>query len=241
MTNLFNWVEIPVTDMARAIAFYERLLDLSLEPVFMGRTVYAVFPSMEFGVHGALVKEEGRAPSSAGPLVYLDANGKMDILERRLPAVGGQVVLGRTVLSEDVGEIIHFVDTEGNRIGLHAPIRRRNSGPVTDEIMRTLLGARKPGFAFAFKRGPRFDDPGLANLQWEHARNMFTLMRDEHVTHLSALPDGQSIIGFGLIEARNRQEAEALLELDPGVAAGRLTYEVMSATSFDGERTRPKL
>ncbi len=30
MKNLINWFEIPVTDMARAIAFYEQVMQISL-------------------------------------------------------------------------------------------------------------------------------------------------------------------------------------------------------------------
>lgn len=39
MKNLINWFEIPVTDMARAIAFYEQVMQISLRrKPWMGRT-----------------------------------------------------------------------------------------------------------------------------------------------------------------------------------------------------------
>ena len=241
MADLFNWVEIPVTDMARAKKFYESLLSVEMQPFAINGTNYAVFPSTDFSGHGALVEGVGYAPSTDGPLVYLDATGKLDELARQVPMLGGDVVLPCTYISEEGGEIVHFRDTEGNRLGLHSPVTRPSTGAVTDQTMHRLLESRKPSFAFVVTRGPRFEDPELASLQWEHARNMFALMRDGKLIHVSALADGASILGFGVMEADSREEVAAILAADPGVAAGRLAFEVTTAVSFDGEKTRHRL
>lgn len=241
MGNLFNWVEIPVADMARAKAFYEALLATELPTFPLGGLTYALFPAVDFGGHGALVMGEGHRPSASGPLVYLDAEGRLDALAARLKILGAKVVLERTVLSRESGELLHFIDSEGNRIGLHSPVRPLASEPVPDSVMHGLLSQQQPGFAFILTRGPRYDDPALAGLQWEHARNMFTLMRDGRLAHVSVLTNGAPILGFGLMVAETREEVEAVLAADPGVAGGRLAFEVMSAVSFDGERTRRKL
>ncbi|MCO6187933.1 VOC family protein [Rhizobium sp. L1K21] len=184
---------------------------------------------------------DGYSPSSDGPLVYLDATGKLDRLSAELQALGGEIILPRTYVSEEGGEIVLFRDTEGNRLGLHSPLQRPVTGPVSDQTMQGLLAGQKPGFAFVLTRGPRFEDPELANLQWEHARNMFNLMREGKLTHVSALPGGASILGFGLMLADSREEVAEILAEDPGVAAGRLAFEVMTAVSFDADKTRHKL
>lgn len=47
MKNLINWFEIPVTDMARAIAFYEQVMQISLRRETMDGVDLAVFPYAE--------------------------------------------------------------------------------------------------------------------------------------------------------------------------------------------------
>ena len=41
------------------------------------------------------------------------------VLER-VKANGGKVVLDKTLLDDDIGYIGIFIDTEGNRVGVHA-------------------------------------------------------------------------------------------------------------------------
>ena len=51
--HAINWFEIPVTDMDRAVAFYEAMLGVTMERMTVGTPV-AVFPHDEGGVGGAL-------------------------------------------------------------------------------------------------------------------------------------------------------------------------------------------
>jgi hypothetical protein len=162
---------------------------------------------------------------------------------------GAQILMPRTYLSEEAGEAAILLDTEGNRIGLQSPVdgaRDRPSdmaptGPVADAAMQAVLGSTAPRVAFVLKRGPAYDDPATAQSQWEHARNMFTLMRDGRLAHVSALVNGSDVLGFGLMVAGSPEEAEALLREDPGVRSGRLVAQVVMALSFDAERDRPRL
>ncbi len=241
MTDLFTWIEIPASNMARAKAFYEGLFGSELVQFPFGTLTYAMFPSDNFGVHGALVSGEGYTPSADGPLVYLNGAGRLDVLEQRIAPLGGQVLMPKTFLSDEAGEVVIFLDSEGNRLGLQAPTIRQSSGPVADVVMKSLLDGATPNHAFLITRGQGYDDPATLPLQWEHARNMFTLMRDGRLSHVSALVDGSDVLGFGLLAVASRAEAEAILAKDPGIAGGRLGYQMLTAVSFDGERTRPKL
>lgn len=38
----------------------------------------------------------------------------------KVPAAGGKVVTPKTALPEGMGYFAHFVDSEGNRVGLHS-------------------------------------------------------------------------------------------------------------------------
>ena len=69
---------------------------------------------------GAIVKSEMHQPSQSGPLIYLNANPKMDDVLKRIEREGGQIIMGKTQIDPETGYMAFFIDTEGNRIGLHS-------------------------------------------------------------------------------------------------------------------------
>ena len=87
MKHLSNWVEIPVTDMARATAFYEKVLQEMLQPMELGPVQYALFPAEDRFNCGALAQGEGYEPGPGGVTVYLDGGEDLDI--RPLPSEEG--------------------------------------------------------------------------------------------------------------------------------------------------------
>ncbi|HXO42063.1 MAG TPA: VOC family protein [Thermoanaerobaculia bacterium] len=119
MSNALNWFEIPVTDLARANRFYGALLRSELREEIFNDVTMALLPYQQGGVGGALVRNDQLAPSAQGTVVYLDAGDDLDGALERVNAAGGQVVMGRTHISDAIGSIAFFVDTEGNRVGLH--------------------------------------------------------------------------------------------------------------------------
>ena len=121
MNSALNWFEIPVTDLARAKRFYANLLQTELRDETVGGMSMAIFPYEQGGVGGALIAGRQFAPSPDGAVVYLNAGDDLDGAIGRVEAGGGKVVLGKTLLSEQIGSIAWFVDTEGNRVALHSP------------------------------------------------------------------------------------------------------------------------
>ncbi|MBW8849320.1 MAG: VOC family protein [Xanthomonadales bacterium] len=121
--NALNWFEIPVADLDRAQRFYEALLDAPLKREAMGPdTTLAVFPyERGAGIGGCLFAgTHAPAPSDDGTVVYLDASPALDTVLSRVEAAGGLIVLPRTELPEGMGAFAQIVDSEGNRVGLHA-------------------------------------------------------------------------------------------------------------------------
>ena len=53
-------------------------------------------------------------------MIYLDAGASIDAVIQRIAPAGGKVYVPKTQLPDDIGYMAHFVDTEGNLIGLHA-------------------------------------------------------------------------------------------------------------------------
>ena len=117
-----SWFEIPVRDLERAQAFYERLLAKALRRETMGPQTLAVIPyDPGQGVGGALITGVHIPdPSPNGTLVYLNAEPSLDAAVQRAVAAGGRVATPRVELPEGMGCFAHVIESEGNRVGLHA-------------------------------------------------------------------------------------------------------------------------
>ena len=121
MNKTISWFEIPATDLNRASAFYEQILATTLNRGDMGPQSLAVFPyDRDHATGGTLITGPGFKPSAEGAVVYLNANPSLDAVLARVSKAGGKVVLPRTELPPGMGAYAHFVDTDGNRVGLHA-------------------------------------------------------------------------------------------------------------------------
>lgn len=122
--NVANWFEIPVLDTDRAKKFYETLFEIEMTSRNMNGMEMIFFPmdpQMKSGkVSGALVKGEHMVPSKAGVLVYLNANPSIQVIEDRIEPAGGKIVQPKMLIDEKIGYLTFFIDTEGNRLALHA-------------------------------------------------------------------------------------------------------------------------
>lgn len=125
-TNALNWFEIPVNDMKRAKKFYEDILEISMQEHEMNNINMAFFPfdpEMQSGkVSGALTYSANGdiKPGSDGPVIYLNANPEIQKVVDRIEKAGGKVIMPKTQINKDVGYMAFFMDTEGNRLALHA-------------------------------------------------------------------------------------------------------------------------
>lgn len=123
--NAVGWFEIPVSDMDRAVQFYETVFEVKLSRMPMGPLEMAMFPDGDetMGAGGSLVKhEEFYKPSSSdGVLIYFTAqSGDLANELGRVEAAGGKVMVEKRQIAPDVGYMGLFTDTEGNRIALHS-------------------------------------------------------------------------------------------------------------------------
>jgi predicted enzyme related to lactoylglutathione lyase len=122
--NMVGWFEVPVTDMERAVKFYEAVFAITLSRHTMGRLDMAWFPwdDKAPGARGSLVSHpEYYKPSTDGILIYFSSiTGDLaDELARVEPA-GGKVLMPKRQIAPDIGHMALFVDTEGNRVALHS-------------------------------------------------------------------------------------------------------------------------
>jgi len=114
------WFEIPSSNLDRAIAFYANILDEPIKREMFGPDPIAVFPYERPAISGCLVESIDGQPTRDGVLVYLNCDGKLDEVLARVPAAGGAIAEPKTALPPGMGFGAKIVDSEGNRVGLHA-------------------------------------------------------------------------------------------------------------------------
>lgn len=119
--NPIAYVEMPVTDMDRAIAFYADVLGFDFERQTIDCYDMALFPAAEGapGASGALVKGDVYVPGKNGPIVYFRV-ADIDAVLKRARARGAKILYDK----KDVGAfgyVAEVEDSEGNRIALSAP------------------------------------------------------------------------------------------------------------------------
>ncbi|HSZ25117.1 MAG TPA: hypothetical protein VK766_05340 [Cytophagaceae bacterium] len=121
-TNALNWFEIPVSDISRATQFYETIFDNQMMPMDMMGMKMAMFPAdgMNGKVGGSLVQSPMHHPSEKGSIVYLNANPDLQLVLDRIEKSDHKILVPKTLINAETGYLAHFIDSEGNVIGLHS-------------------------------------------------------------------------------------------------------------------------
>lgn len=121
-TNAINWFEIPAIDIDRAQKFYEALFEIEMEKVPVPGLKMVAFPADPGNgkVSGSLMQHEQYKPSVDGVAIYLNANPDIQTVIDRIEPAGGKIVIPKTQISPEIGYMAFFIDTEGNRLALHA-------------------------------------------------------------------------------------------------------------------------
>ena len=120
--NAINWFELQASDLNRARAFYEAILDTNLWEVGgNGTHKMLMFPCDERagGVSGAICSFSTCQPGEGGTMVYLNVDGELDAVLARVVPAGGRICMDRTAIPPH-GFIGVIVDSEGNNVGLHS-------------------------------------------------------------------------------------------------------------------------
>ena len=112
------FISYPVTDLDRAVKFYQKVL--GKEPLFH-REDWAEF---ELGGQRLALQKTSSAPSPAGATVYFLAQpieGFVFRLKEQDTALVGNIEI------HSYGKLAHFQDPDGNILGLYEPADDRNN------------------------------------------------------------------------------------------------------------------
>lgn len=119
--NHFVWVDIPVHDLNRAIGFYTALIDAPITREGGPGFFFGLLPHADQGVGGCLVHApQEHGPAATGPLVYLNVSGRLREAVRAAQEHGGTILQAVHQIGEHGWRAV-ILDSEGNRLALHAP------------------------------------------------------------------------------------------------------------------------
>ncbi|MCV6594508.1 MAG: VOC family protein [Silicimonas sp.] len=116
------WVEIPVRDLDRGMAFYSKVFDYDLQKDESGPNPMAMLPvtSMESGVAGHLYPGEP-ANGGNGPTFHLQVPDTLEAAGERCTAAGGRLV--SDPIPMPFGRFQYATDPDGNSMGLFEPAK----------------------------------------------------------------------------------------------------------------------
>ncbi len=53
-------------------------------------------------------------------MIYFNANPDMASVLEKIESVGGKIVMPKQLITEEIGYMAFFMDTEGNKLALHS-------------------------------------------------------------------------------------------------------------------------
>ena len=119
--NIAVWFELPASNFERAITFYQGILDTEVDVMEMAGLKQGLLPHDDTSkVSGAIVHGMDYKPSTEGSVVYLNGGDDLAEVLSKVEPAGGKVLMPKTHLGDEIGYIAQFVDSEGNRVGLHS-------------------------------------------------------------------------------------------------------------------------
>jgi predicted enzyme related to lactoylglutathione lyase len=119
MGNTLVWVDIPVTDLDRAIRFYSAILGTEVNRQEYPGMAIGLLPGSDAVASGCLFKMPEAKPSDHGPLIYLNANARLDEAVAAVEPNGGKVLQPKHQIGPHGWRAV-ITDSEGNRIALHS-------------------------------------------------------------------------------------------------------------------------
>lgn len=113
--------EIPATDIKRAINFYEAILDIDIEYIEMPGMEMGILPYENQQAIGVIMKGEGYEPSAKGVTIYLNGGDDLQVVLEKVEQNGGSILVPKRPHADESGFFALFIDSEGNKMGLHSP------------------------------------------------------------------------------------------------------------------------
>lgn len=120
MQNLVSIIEIATVDLKRAIGFYQSIFGVSIQEAEMGDVKMGIVPNAEGTVNVVLANGPDYIPTTTGTVIYWYGGDNLQFVLDKVEPNGGKIIVPKTEISPEMGYFALFIDTEGNKMGLHS-------------------------------------------------------------------------------------------------------------------------
>ena len=132
------WIQIPVENIERATTFYRKAFGFDFFLETLNNIPHAIFKENSSGkkpVNGALIEVKNKNKEGHGPVLFFEATGRFEMIMQGIEENGGKILVSKTLIKKKIndhsgtipdtyidgkpGYFVHFLDSEGNKIGLY--------------------------------------------------------------------------------------------------------------------------
>ena len=132
------WIQIPAENIERAAKFYTDVFGYKFFFETLNNIPHAVFEQDAKGqrpVNGALVEVKNKPADSQGCVLFFQATGRFELIMENIESSGGKILVKKTLITKKIdatsgmipdtyidgkpGYFVHFLDSEGNKMGLY--------------------------------------------------------------------------------------------------------------------------
>ena len=115
------WIEIPVTDLERALKFYQTVFDLPATDIIADEVRrISILPTADGAANVSLNQTANFTPSDQGTLAYFTVDGDLQRTLEKVETAGGVIIDEKTPRG-NFGFFALILDSEGNLLTLHSP------------------------------------------------------------------------------------------------------------------------
>ncbi len=133
-----QWIQIPAKNLIRATSFYEKIFDASFFFEELNKIPHAIFKKGETDkklLNGAIIEVDENSDIGLSTILFFDATGNFSTILSMIKENGGKVIKNKTLITRKEsnrsfiipntyidnkpGYYAHFLDSEGNRMGLY--------------------------------------------------------------------------------------------------------------------------
>jgi predicted enzyme related to lactoylglutathione lyase len=124
MSGKFNWYEIPVANLDRAVKFYSTVFKQEMQVFQADETRNLALMPPGAGLNdsiepqGSLLQTAGFEPGINGTVIYFDPVDDLEDVLSRVESAGGKIAFPKFRIGN--GYLATFMDSEGNTLGLLA-------------------------------------------------------------------------------------------------------------------------
>ncbi|MDT0605240.1 VOC family protein [Thalassotalea castellviae] len=121
MNNQIVWVDIPVTNLDRAIDFYSALLAGEVIKQTYNEFNFGLLPHADTSVSGCLIESPVEHINEFGPLIYFNVEGRIAQAVEVAKRFNVKIIEEKFQMGEHGFRAV-IKDTEGNKIALHSSV-----------------------------------------------------------------------------------------------------------------------